>query len=81
MFGFDLGAALRVVCVKCGAERELPEPREGGRLPAASPDGATTLEGDGQCQCGATRIRVKLDFGDSKEAPAAGKKAKRKVSR
>jgi hypothetical protein len=81
VFEFDLGMALKVACTKCGAARELPEPDGVGSLPAASPDGSTTLQADSPCQCGGDRVRVRLDFGDSEETPAAGEKAKRKVGR
>jgi hypothetical protein len=68
VFELDFGAAFKVTCVKCDAERELPDIDGGGRLPAASPDGSTTLEADGVCRCGASRIRVRLDFGDGEKA-------------
>jgi hypothetical protein len=62
VFEFGLGELMRVTCVKCGATRELPEADGKGRLPAASPDGSTTLNADGSCQCGGKRVRVRLDF-------------------
>lgn len=60
MFSVDLGEALVVTCTKCGAERELPEPDGTPRMPATSPDGATTLQADAPCRCGAKRVKVQL---------------------
>lgn len=58
VFGVDI----RVTCVKCGAEREMPEPDGTSRLPAANADGSTTLDADTRCRCGAKRVRVKLEL-------------------
>lgn len=60
MFSVDTG--LRVTCVKCGTEREMPEADGTPRLPAATADGSTTLQVDTPCGCGAKRVRVELQF-------------------
>ncbi len=62
MFSVDLGLALLVTCTKCGTKRELPEADGTSRMPAASPDGSTTLEADTPCRCGGKRVRVKLEL-------------------
>lgn len=59
---FSVAPALRVTCVKCGTERELPEPDGTPRMPAASPDGSTTLDADTPCRCGGKRVRVVLEL-------------------
>jgi CDGSH-type Zn-finger protein len=64
VFEVDLGMALRVTCVRCGATRELPEADGSSKRPALCSDGSTTLQADTLCRCGASRVRVELALGD-----------------
>ncbi len=60
MFSVDL--EVKVTCVGCGTDRELPDPDDTPRMPAANADGSTTLDAETPCRCGAKRVRVKLEF-------------------
>jgi hypothetical protein len=46
-----------------------------------SPDGSTTLEADERCRCGATRVRVRLEFGDDAKETTQVKGPKRSRNR
>jgi hypothetical protein len=76
VFELDLGSTLKVTCARCGTHREMPEDDGRGRLPAASPDGATTLQADTPCRCGSERVKIELDFGDCEETEATEDQAR-----
>ncbi len=62
-FGFGLG--ISCACVRCGAERDIPDNSQ-RRLPAhgSGPEEGITVTADTRCRCGATRVRIRLEFDD-----------------
>lgn len=62
--GMGFGLGLSCTCVRCGAEREVPE--RGPRMPAhgPDPDEGITVTADTRCRCGAQRVRIRLEFED-----------------
>jgi len=57
---FDLEVDVRARCVRCDAERAVPE-ADRPRLPAIGPDNTVTIEVDEPCRCGAKRVRLTVD--------------------
>lgn len=53
---FSLEFSLRVTCVRCGIERDLPENER--PMPATDKGEALTVFADTPCGCGAKRVRV-----------------------
>lgn len=59
----DLGITLSCTCVRCGADRDMPDNSE-RRMPAHDAEDGITVTAETRCRCGATRVRVKLEFGE-----------------
>lgn len=57
------GMRLCCRCVRCEADREVPE-ADRPRMPATGPDPAAgvTVDVDTQCACGAKRVRIAIEF-------------------
>lgn len=65
-FGFGIG--LSCTCVRCGAERDMPDNSQ-RRLPVhgSSHDEGITVTADTRCRCGAQRVRIRVEFDDVEE--------------